>query len=101
MRRVQEQEAPSDATTENETETVPRRQRILSDEAARRRQLLAARMSSEAAANGMNLPQLGAVGPQTRPILKFRNWVNQRKDGVRDRRRNRRRNVRLDGGRVL
>ena len=34
MRRIQAQEAPSDATMENETETVPR-QRTLSDEAAR------------------------------------------------------------------
>ena len=87
MRRIQAQEAPSGATTQNERETVPRRQRTLSDEAARRRQLLAARMSSEAAANGMNLLQLGAVGPQTRPnydaiILKFQSWVNQRKDQV-------------------
>ena len=66
MRQIQAQEAVSDARTENETETAPRRQRTLSNEAARRRQLLAARMSSEAAARGMNLLQLGAHGPQTR-----------------------------------
>ena len=36
MRRIQTQEPASHATTENETETIPRRQRTLSDEAARR-----------------------------------------------------------------
>ena len=80
--RIQAQEAPSEATMENETETVPR-QRTLSDEVARCRRLLAARMSSDAAANGTNLLQLGAVGPQTRlnyasSLLKFEIWMNQR-----------------------
>ena len=73
--------APSDATTENDTETALSRQ--LSDEAARRRRLLAARMSTDAAANGTNLQQLGAVGPHTRQncvasFLKFEIWINQR-----------------------
>ena len=57
MRQMQTQEAVSDATTENEAETIPRRQRTLSDEAARRRRLLVCRMANDAAANGMNLLQ--------------------------------------------
>ena len=82
VRRLQAQDAVSNATTENETETAPRRQRALSNKAAHRRELLAARMSSEAAAKGLNLLQLGAVGPQTRQnyaasLLKFENWVGQ------------------------
>ena len=66
VHRLQAQDAVSNATTENETETAPRRQRTLSNKAAHHQELLAARMSSEAAANAMNLLQLGAVGPQTR-----------------------------------
>ena len=106
MRRIQAQEAPNDATTENETETVPRRQRTLSDEAARRRRLLAARMSSDVAANGMNLQQLG--GSRTSDSAELRCLPPEIRDldeparcKGRDRRRNRRRNVRLDGRRVL
>ena len=84
MRPIEVQEALSDATTENETEAIPRRQRTLSDEAGRRRRLLVCRMANDAAANGMNLLQHGAVGPQTRlnyaaSLLKFESWLEQRK----------------------
>ena len=76
-RQFQAKEELSDATTENETETVSRRQRTLSNETA-------ARMTSEAAAKGMNLLQLGAVGPQTRQnyaasLMKFEQWTNQQR----------------------
>ena len=82
MRRIQAQEALSDAT------------RTLSDEAGRQLRLLVCRMANEAAAN--------AVGPQTRlnyaaSLLKFESWLEHRE---RDQRRNRRRNVHLDGKRV-
>ena len=66
MCQLQTQEAVSDATTEIETNTIPGRQWTLSNEATRLRQLRAARMSSKAAARGMNLLQLRAIGPQTR-----------------------------------
>ena len=49
MRQVRTQEADSDATTENEAETIPRRQKTLSDEAAQRRRLLVSRMANDAA----------------------------------------------------
>ena len=45
----------SDATTENDTEALPRRQWTLSDGANRRRRLLVSRMANDEAANGMNL----------------------------------------------
>ena len=76
----------SDATTENETETMVQRQRTLTDEAARRRRLLVCRNANNAAANGMNLFLHGAVGPQTR--LNYATSL--------DRRRNRCHNVHLD-----
>ena len=80
MRRIQAQETLSDATTENETEAIPRSQRTLSDEASRRRRLLVCRMANDAAGNGMNLLQRGAVDPLTRlnyatSFLKFGSWL--------------------------
>ena len=77
----------SDAKTENEAETVPRRQRTLSDEAARRRRLLVCRMANDAAANGMNLIQNGAVGPQIRlnyatSLLKFESWLERQREKI-------------------
>ena len=86
--RIQTQQAASDA--ENNPSTP------MSDEAARRRRLLVCRSANDAAANGMNLVQHGAVGPQTRlnyatSLLKFASWLEPR---------NRCRNVHLDGKRV-
>ena len=53
------QEVASDATTESETEVVPRRQNTLTDKAALRRRLRANRMSNDASTSGMSLPQHG------------------------------------------
>ena len=85
MCQIQAQEALSGATTENETEAISRRKRTLSDEAGRRRRLLVSRMANDAAANGMNFLQHGAVGPQTRlnyapSLLKFERWLEQREE---------------------
>ena len=59
----------------------------LSDEAGRRLRLLVCRMANDAAADGMNLLQHGAVRPQTRPnyaasLLKFESWLEQREEKV-------------------
>ena len=69
------------------------------------RRLLVSRMANDVAANGMNLLQHGAVGPQTRlnyaaSLLKFESWLELRGEKHRDRRRNRCRNAHLDGKRV-
>ena len=70
MRQLKTNESFSGATTEKKTETASRRLWTLSNETARHRQLLAARMSSKAVARGRNLPHLGVGWPSDsgRPV---------------------------------
>ena len=105
MRRIQAQEAPSDATRRTKQKRYLAIRGLCQTKQCVVGRLLATRMSSNAAANGMNLLQFGAVGLSDSAELRclppeIRDLDEPLRSKGRDRRRNRGRNVPLDGSRV-
>ena len=105
MRRIQAQEAASDATTQSETETIPRRQRDLSRRSRSTATIVGVPQCDRRSSQWVEPLTTWSSRPSDSGELRYilpevRELVGTPRRKNRDRRRNRCRNVHLDGKRT-